>query len=154
MKKKLIAIIIFSFLVLGTILFSIFFIKTKSSKKFIDLYINNQVFKVEIADIDASREKGLSGRKDMPKDNGMLFVFPATGYHAFWMKGMLFPLDFIWIRDETIVDITENVAFPTGNETNNNLPRFTPRERVDKVLELNAGIVKKYNIKIRDKIRF
>ena len=32
-------------------------------------------YKVELANDDASREKGLMFRKQMPKDHGMLFVF-------------------------------------------------------------------------------
>jgi uncharacterized membrane protein (UPF0127 family) len=62
------------------------------------------------------------------------------------MKGMNFPLDFIWIRENKVVDITENA--PAETKTIPSI--YKPKEPVDMVLEVNAGVVKKDKIKIGD----
>jgi uncharacterized membrane protein (UPF0127 family) len=48
---------------------------------------------VEVAATQAQRERGLMARTSLPKDSGMIFLFPPgkpTG--AFWMKDTLIPL--------------------------------------------------------------
>lgn len=116
-------------------------------------FINNKEVKIEIADTNETRIQGLSGRKSMPQDAGMLFVFENKDYYSFWMPDTYFPLDLIWISGDTIVDITENVPnYPgPGNES---LPRYRPTQPADKILELNAGSAKSMNINIGDKIRY
>jgi uncharacterized membrane protein (UPF0127 family) len=68
-------------------------------------------FKVEIADTDASRERGLMFRKSLAADRGMLFDFKQTQPVAFWMKNTLIPLDMLFIAaDGRIVSIAHNAA--------------------------------------------
>jgi len=45
------------------------------------------------AELAVDMEKGLSGRES----GRMLFVFGEEGERRIWMKGMLYPLDIIWI---------------------------------------------------------
>lgn len=114
------------------------------------LKIGNAAFTVEIADTPGKRAKGLSGRESLVENRGMLFVFDEPGYYPFWMKDMLIPLDFIWINEGRIFQINENIKpedYPP--------PKFfTPKYPTDSVLEINAGTVKKLNIKIGDKVSF
>jgi len=112
--------------------------------------IRNHIFRVEIADTPEQRAKGLSYRDTMPFDCGMLFVFKEKARYTFWMKGMRFPLDFLWIDGNRIVDITEKVPLPAG-ET---LPVYSPRIPVNRVLELNAGVVENLGISIGDTLVF
>src|SRR3989338_662243 len=58
---------------------------------------------VELAVTPAQRERGLSGRDRLEPRSGMLFVFEDDGVRGFWMKGMTFPIDIIWIDDERVV---------------------------------------------------
>lgn len=116
--------------------------------------INNHEIQVEIADTPQLQTRGLSGRKSMAHDNGMLFVFAQPDYHYFWMKDMHFPLDFIWMRGETVIDLTNNVQPPAVNTAENKLPVFTSSSPADKVLEINAGIIREFSIKPGDKIKF
>lgn len=117
------------------------------------LEINGAKIKVEVADTQAKRSRGLGGRESLASDEGMLFNFPKEDKYPFWMKGLTFPLDFVWIRGETVVDITENVQPPTPGQTDQSLPIYQSKEAIDKVLEVNAGSVQRLNIKVGDKIR-
>jgi uncharacterized membrane protein (UPF0127 family) len=101
---------------------------------------------VEVADTPAERGRGLSGREMLPENSGMLFVFDTPGRYGFWMYGMKFPLDIIWIDERLrVVYFVEN-AQPCVNicET------YEPPADALYVLEVNAGFVKKYGMKIGD----
>ena len=142
-------ILFFIFLIFFLVL--IYFSKPSLQYKTQAVSIKNQKFIVEIADTDKLREKGLSGRISLDKNKGMLFIFPQEGYYRFWMKEMNFPLDFIWISKDTIVDLTENIPIASNNIT---IPTFEPQSTVDKVLEVNAGTIKSLNISLGDKIKY
>ncbi len=121
--------------------------------KFATLQINNASLKVEIADNVSKRSKGLAVRQSLGESEGMLFVFERSDKYPFWMKGLKFPLDFVWIKGDKIVDITENVPPPQSGQADSSLTIYSPKVEVDKVLELNAGTVKKLDIKVGDIIK-
>ncbi len=54
-------------------------------------------FMVEIADDDASRQRGLMFRPPLPDDRGMLFQFPAATEQSFWMRNTPSSLDILYI---------------------------------------------------------
>src|SRR3989304_3825857 len=55
---------------------------------------------VDIADTPRELQLGLSGRKSLGKSEGMLFIFnPPNSRPTFWMEGMIFDLDIVWIND-------------------------------------------------------
>ncbi len=60
---------------------------------------NGTVYAVEIPRTPEARERGMMFRASLPPRNGMLFVFDATGRHAFWMKNCLIALDLIWLDE-------------------------------------------------------
>lgn len=121
--------------------------------KFSTLQINGENIKVEIADTALKRSKGLGGRKSLGENEGMLFIFDKVDKHPFWMKGLTFPLDFIWIRDDAIVDILPNIQPPQKGIPDSSLPIYTSKVAADKVLEVNVGTVQKYDIKVGDLIK-
>jgi uncharacterized membrane protein (UPF0127 family) len=62
----------------------------------------------EIADTEAEREVGLSGREAITDGTGMLFVFPIAGTTGFWMKDTLVPLSVAFLaRCGEIIDIQD-----------------------------------------------
>lgn len=147
-KKTLIIstiILFFCFLSVGY-----FRIKKSSPKELKRLKIDGVEILVEVADTPEKREKGLSGRDFLPENQGMLFVFERPDYWGFWMKEMKFPLDFIWIKDNKVVEITENVK-PQDFQPPKVLQPKTP---VGKVLEVNGGFVEKYGIKVDDEVKY
>jgi uncharacterized membrane protein (UPF0127 family) len=81
-------------------------------------------FKVEIADTDATRERGLMFRKTLAGNRGMLFDFKTARPVAFWMKNTLIPLDMLFVGpDGHIVSIARDAApmsetpIPSGGDT-------------------------------------
>ncbi len=111
---------------------------------------NGAIINVEVADNPAMREKGLSGRRSLAENSGMLFVFPAADDYSFWMKDMNFGLDFVWIKGDTVMEITPGVMPPGSGP----LDVLTPKEKIDKVLEINAGAAERLGIKIGDRIEY
>lgn len=116
------------------------------------LQINGAKFKVEIADTQAKRSKGLGEREKLASDEGMLFIFDKADKYPFWMKGLTFPLDFIWIKGDTVVDITQNVPPPAVGQQDSSLTIYQPKEEVNKVLEVSGGTTQRLNIKAGDTI--
>lgn len=115
-----------------------------------EVKIGSAVFKVEVASSIMEHSRGLSSRQQLADGEGMLFVFSSPGFYSFWMKGMIFPIDIIWISEDRIVGIESNVSPPAS--ITDNLKTYTPRFAVNKVLEINAGLAEKYGFKIGQQI--
>jgi len=114
--------------------------------------INNQKIKLLVANDEKSRQIGLSNRKSLPEDTGMLFIFPKKGKYGFWMKDTQIPLDIIYINDTKVAHIVKNAPPQAGK--NNNLPIYTPPVDINYVLELNAGQADKYKIQNGSTVTF
>jgi uncharacterized protein len=115
--------------------------------------LGSKKVQIEVADTKELHEKGLSDRKSLAEDNGMLFVFnPKHVSPIFWMKNMLFPLDIIWISDGKIIKIDKNIPAPDVNTPDDKISRFAPSQPIDYVLEVNSGFCDKNKIKKGDSV--
>jgi uncharacterized membrane protein (UPF0127 family) len=111
----------------------------------------SQKVTLEVADSEKAREKGLSERATLADNQGMLFLFDEPGIPAFWMKGMKFPIDIIFLNKNKIVTIFKNVSPPrTTSEIPTNY--YQPSYPSDRVVELKAGASDKYNLHTGDSI--
>lgn len=114
------------------------------------LNIGNQELKVEVRRTEAEQALGLSYRDKLDQDSGMVFVYPEPQKVMYWMKGMKFPLDFIWAARGIVVEITEGVEAPTKDYP---VPKtVVPAQAVDMVIEVNAGYVLDKGIQVGDAI--
>lgn len=112
------------------------------------LNIKDIVIFIDIAEDNISRAKGLSGRKSLKDDQGMLFVFETLGVYKFWMKDMNFPIDIIWFDgNQKIVHIEKNVLPESYPKL------FGPDEETKYVLEVTAGFSVKNDLKVGDTFR-
>lgn len=68
--------------------------------KTIQVKVGAHPLKVEVADTDPARERGLMFRKQMGKNDGMLFIFEQPEYQSMWMKNTLIPLSVAFLDKE------------------------------------------------------
>src|SRR5205085_10384280 len=59
---------------------------------------------VEVASTPQTQTQGLMFRTHMEDAQGMLFLFPESSKHSFWMKNTLIPLDIIFIEPKGQID--------------------------------------------------
>ena len=103
---------------------------------------------IEIAESEYETQTGLMYRKSMEDTQGMLFIFPDDRMHSFYMKNTEIPLDIIFIKaDSTIASIQENARPYDESGLSSKVP-------VRYVLEVNAGLAKKWSLEVGDKIDF
>lgn len=107
--------------------------------------INEKKFSAEIAKTDLQKEKGLSIYNKINDDFAMVFPFVNPGFYTFWMKDMKFSIDIIYVKNNKIVDIFQNIPYPKS--ATSPLPFYKPSNLSDTVLEINSGLSKKYNFK-------
>lgn len=113
--------------------------------------IGSKTITAEYARTSAEQQQGLSNRDSLDPNTGMVFVFDQKKIASFWMKDMRISLDFIWVADTNVVDITENVPPPSDPQ---NPEIISPKEPVNYVIEVNAGFVKEHGIKVGDTVEF
>ena len=117
--------------------------------------VGEAVFAVEVAQTPKERARGLAERERLPRSSGMLFVFESGRASAFWMKGMRFPLDFIWIgQDCRIVDVLQDVPTPPPDTADAELARVRTDAEAVYIVEVNAGELERHGVEVGDAVRF
>jgi len=86
-------------------------------------------------------------RERLGADDGMLFVFPASADHAFWMKNTLIPLDMIFVGEDGVV-----VGVVAGAEPLSTTPRQVGAPS-RYVLEVNGGWCAAHGVARGDRLR-
>lgn len=82
------------------------------------LKIGTHSIQVAVASTPQSRERGLMHTKSLCENCGMLFVFPNSGKHSFWMKNTKLPLSIAFINQGgRILNIAEMQALSTQIHT-------------------------------------
>lgn len=68
--------------------------------------IGGKQYRVELAETEQEKEEGLQGVKDLPEDQGMLFVYNKPQTVGFWMQDTLIPLDIVFIdEDQDVISV-------------------------------------------------
>ena len=107
------------------------------------VFANDLVVVVDIADNRFEREKGLGGRESLSDSEGLLFLHDESAIQSYWMKGMLIPIDIIWIDGERVMGFVENAQPEDPPVT-----IYSSPSPVDKVLEVSAGFVSRNGLEI------
>ena len=117
--------------------------------------IGDATYKVDMSVLPKERQQGLSGRMQMERDSGMLFVFEEEQQLYFWMKEMHFPLDIIWIDGECrLLEVAADVPTPPPNASNDEIPRAQSPSPARYVLEVHAGEAARKGLKQGDTVEF
>ncbi|MCE2951098.1 MAG: DUF192 domain-containing protein [Alphaproteobacteria bacterium] len=105
------------------------------------LQVQGETFHVALASTPKSLKKGLMGVTYLPKDHGMLFIFPKTREVTFWMKDTPLDLDLVYLdRRGKILQLEALKA--------NSLRHVPSKMPVRAALELPAGTVKRLHLKV------
>ena len=95
---------------------------------------------VQVALSSEQRTIGLMYRREMPQNEGMLFVFETPTIQCFWMKNTLIPLTAAFLEDDgTIVNLEDMKPQTTDTHCSKRPVRY--------VLEMNQGWFAKKGIK-------
>ena len=118
------------------------FVKFKKST----IIIKKTKFTIYIADMFFSQALGLMHRKNLKKNEGMLFITNKESKYGIWMLNMKFSIDIIWLDSNgRVVDIKED-AQPSHSVFSSET--FKPQSKAKYVLEINAGTSKSIGISI------
>ncbi|MFH1291882.1 MAG: DUF192 domain-containing protein [bacterium] len=140
------------------ILFSLIIIFALSLKLYgfywpkVQVQVGSQDLTVLLAKGSRHLHQGLTGRKDLGKYQGVLFVFPDRGQHTMVMRDINFAIDIIWIDNYKIVDMALNLQAEPDDLASRLEPYFS-RASSDMVLEVSAGFAVKNKLKIGDMVK-
>jgi uncharacterized membrane protein (UPF0127 family) len=114
-----------------------------------DIVVGGNTITVEVANSRHKKQRGLMFRKELPENEGMLFLFGLEGYYTFWMKNTLIPLDVIWINsDLEIIHIEKNLPSCIQDPCDS----YTPGGPARYVIEVNGGWVDRNNVTLGNKV--
>lgn len=105
-------------------------------------------FDVYLATEPDQQRRGLMFVRNMPERTGMLFVYEDSAVRSMWMKNTYSSLDIVFARADGTISSIVREAEPLS------LTSRTSTEPVTYVLELNAGITRRYNIGEKSRIVF
>ena len=129
---------------------AIFYVFRAVTPKTEMLYLNKTMLRVEVADDEESRRKGLGGRLGMDENYAMLFVFDNSDRHQMWMKDMNFSVDIIWINErKRVVHVRHNVKPDTEP-----YEKYSPTVPARYVLEVKAGVAKRAGVTVGSPLKF
>ncbi|MBI2085387.1 MAG: DUF192 domain-containing protein [Candidatus Aenigmarchaeota archaeon] len=114
---------------------------------------HKKLFLAEEASSIAKKMVGLMFRSELGKNNGMLFSFPFENKWSFWMFGMRFPIDIVFIDKNMKVICIEHAAKPLSLNPST-WKTVKPPVKCKHVIEINAGEAKNKRIRIGDVLSF
>lgn len=112
--------------------------------------INGFTVNLDIALTDKQKHDGLSIKSSMKENEGMLFIFDEPTRQSFWMKGMKFPIDIIWLDENLSIVYIEKSLNPC--KTWISCPSYKPNSEALYVLETISGFSEVHDLKIGKKI--
>ncbi len=108
-------------------------------------------FQVEIAQTATDRQQGLMFRRELPLDQGMLFIQPP-GPALFWMKNTYLSLDLLYFdADGRLLQIV--AAAPPCTTPDCPIYPSIATAAVRYILEINAGEAARRGLQIGDRLQ-
>lgn len=103
-------------------------------------------FEIEIAAETRQQSIGLMHRQDLPRDRGMLFIFPDVGQRAFWMKNTPASLDIVYADGDGVIVSIARATVPFSTDL---IPSGAPARYVFEVL---SGVASEVGMVVGDKL--
>jgi len=116
------------------------------------MLVNGVSLRVEVARSPEAQQRGLGYRDGLANDTGMLFAYDEAAAHTFWMKGMRFCLDIVWVERNTIVGAAESICPAPAGTSDAAIPRARAPEPVHDVLEVRADWLAAHGINVGSRV--
>ena len=126
------------------------FINFSSATTFkeLDIQVNNVTLHVEVASTHEKRLLGLMHRKKLPKNKGMLFIYPSERIIKLWMKNTQIPLSVAFLnKNKKIINIEKM-------EPNQTKVIYKSKDLALYAVEVNQGWFKTNKISVGDNFKF
>lgn len=115
----------------------------------VSLKLGDGVFSANLARTNEEHIRGLSGVKNLPSTEALLFVFESSDIRSVWMKNMKIPIDVVWLdKDRQVVHMIENLSPDTYPNS------YEAKKPSKYIVEFAAGTVGSKAIKIGSKADF
>ncbi len=111
-----------------------------------EIRVGEKTITVELALTPAQIEQGLKYRNNLPRDQGMLFVFPRPVQTGFWMKDTWIPLSIAFIDPGGRIINIQDMVPDGGKETHG------PEQPFLYALEMNQGWFAANGIRVGDRV--
>ena len=110
-----------------------------------EIFLENYLTEIEIANTFEKRKNGLMHRADLPKNSGMLFIWDNKRFQCMWMKNTSLELNIAFISNQgEILEIFDMIPFSTES--------ICSSRKVKYALEVNKNWFKENSINVGDKI--
>ena len=124
-----------------------------------ELLIGPSQYNLELADTPDKISKGLSGRTNIPRKSGMMFVMPEEKRQDFWMKDCLTDMDTIFVNTEgKIVNMHRMLAetpkhqFESQEQYENRLRLYSSEEPAKYVIEIPSGDITRLGLTVGETV--
>jgi len=114
--------------------------------------LGGQRYRVEIADDDAERARGLMFRDSMPADHGMLFIHDQEEPQSYWMKNTRIALDILYFDSGRRLVSQQRDVPPCA--LGDGCPPYPSDAPARYVLELNAGEAARLKLQNGTELKF
>jgi uncharacterized membrane protein (UPF0127 family) len=109
--------------------------------------VPGQALHLELALDDAARMQGLSDRKNLPADGGMLFVFPQPQPLIFVMRKCWVPIDVVFVDPSGRIDSCLEMQVEPYDTPEERLTMYRSGASCQYAIELVGGTAKKLMLK-------
>jgi len=99
--------------------------------------VGNAAFKARIAYTDLEKARGLMFVKELPENEGMIFIYDAPMRASFWMKNTFIPLDLAFFDKDGVLTEIKNL-YPHNLDSVK-----SARSDIAYCIEMNSGWFKK-----------
>lgn len=103
--------------------------------------------RAEVASTAAQRARGLMYRDHLPRDGGMLFVYPGERPLSFWMRNTLIPLDIAYVDAGRRVVGVDSMRPLTDDSHPSGAPAMY-------ALETNRGWMAEHGVRVGTRVDF
>lgn len=121
--------------------------------------IGEETFKLEVAANADSRARGLSNRKEIAADGGMIFIYPNVKHRSFWMRYCLVDIDIAFANGRGVITAMHEMKPDPPRRDDEpeyayeqRLKRYASRRNAQFALEFKAGTLRRLKLKVGDRL--